>query len=158
MVRINKPDFYEGCDHRGLLEYVKVFRLFDPTPWIPGEDFAESFANAVRQSSRPLALWIDPNFRSGCLLEIWRIVIWVGVTVDGEEYVATFSVRATNSPYESHVFVEHPRGDYSMLTQLGLHHSAELEYDRERDVFLPKPLEDGSGIFPSVPSVKEYFH
>jgi hypothetical protein len=155
MVRINEAQLQEGCGHRGALEYVKLFRTTNPLPGIPFEGVEDTLVYELAQSAIPLVTWIHPDFCTGGPL--WRIVLWVGVNVDGEECVAVLSIRNAETPAEQHVLVEHPRKNRSMLA-IGLHNRLELTYDSEADVFLPVPMELGTDIFSTVTSVKTYLH
>jgi hypothetical protein len=154
MAKINKPKLDYSCWHRGTLEYVKLFRVANPLPGIPLEGIEEPLVQQLSQGTVPLMTWVDPNF---CSAPLWRIVLWVGVEVDGENYVAVLSIRNAEALVEQHVLIEHPRENRSMFS-FGLHKGLELTYDRERDIFLAVPLEGVADVFASMPSVKTYFH
>jgi hypothetical protein len=155
MARINETDLQEGCGHRGTLEYVKLFRTTNPLPGVPFEGVEEILIYELAQSAVPLVTWIHPDFCTRGPL--WRIVLWVGVNVDGEECVAAMSIRNAESLHEQHILVEHPRQNRSVLA-IGLHNRLELTYDREGDVFFPVPLELGPDVFSTVTSIKTYLH
>jgi hypothetical protein len=154
MAKINKPNLNNPCSHRALLEYIKLFRAADPFPGISFEGKEESVADAFRKGAIPLATWVHPNFCTGGL---WRLVIWVGLAMEGEEYIAALSLRNSDSLSEQHVMIDHPHGSGTVLA-IGLHNTLELTYDSKADVFLPIPLERSTDIFPTVPSVKTKPH
>jgi hypothetical protein len=156
MTRINKAKLHEGCGHRGCLEYVKLFRLANPLPGIPFEGVEDTLVYQIAQAAIPLLTWIHPNFCAGNE-GLWRVVIWIGVDVDGEQCVGTLSVRNAETLDEQHVLIEHPRENRHVMA-VGLHSRLELTYDRERDLFLPVPLELGPDVFSTMPSIKSYLH
>jgi hypothetical protein len=154
MAKINKPKLHETCSHRALLEYIKVFRASEPLPGVTLEGHEESLVDAFSKGAIPLATWVHPDFCTGGL---WRLVLWVGLAVDGEEYIAALSLRNSDSLSEQHVMIDHPHGSGTVLA-VGLHNTLELTYDSKADVFLPVPLERSTDIFPTMPSVKTKPH
>jgi hypothetical protein len=154
MAKVNKPKLDHGCGHRGMLEYVKLFRVADPLNRIPHEGSCETLVESLTKGTMPLATWIHPDF---CTASLWRVVVWVGMEMDAENYIAVLSIRSAETIFEQHVMIEHPREDRYVLF-LGLHKNLELTYDRERDIFLAVPLEGVTDVFSTMPSVKTHLH
>jgi hypothetical protein len=140
----------QTCWHTYRVQQVKVIAGMNPAH--PVTLSAASLCKALREATAILCAFTEQEFHAGSFGGARRVVIWVRVAVEGQDYIAALELACTNA--EWHVLVSGERVGVQDVPTVVLSMLPKLVCEQSRDVFLPEPVRHSSGLFSSVPGIE----